>query len=91
MSWPGKDPESLGTVKFGIRIDDGWSDLGNFYFYEQVSLIDIHPRYGPAEGNGIIYLDGAKFFSDFPNSEVGCKVGESVGKGTVVDQTKIMC
>lgn len=58
MSWPGKDKDALGTVKFGIKIDDGWSDLGNFYFYEQISVHDLMPRYGPAEGNGIIYVTG---------------------------------
>jgi len=91
MSWPGKDPEALGTVKFGIRIDDGWSDLGNFYFYEQISVSDLTPRYGPSEGNGLIYVSGIKFVNDFPNSELGCKIGESIGKGVLIDQTLVMC
>lgn len=91
MSWPGKDPLATGLVKFGIRIDDGWADLGNFFFYEQVSLIDIYPRFGPAEGRGLIYLNGAKFINDFPNSELGCKIGDSIGKGTLIDQTMMTC
>lgn len=80
MGWPGKDPKSIGQVKLGLQIDNSWSDEGFFYFYEQIELIDVYPRYGPAEGSGIIYLYGSKFRDEFSNSQLACKIGESVGK-----------
>ena len=85
MVWPGKDKDSIGAVRFGIRIDDGWTDLGTFYYYTQVALNDVMPRYGPAEGRGLIYLTGQRFVNDFPNAELGCKIGKSIGKGTLLD------
>lgn len=91
MSWPGKDPRSTGLVKFGMSMDGSWTDFGNFYFYQQVDMDDIFPRYGPADGHGIIYVYGSKFRDDFPNSELGCRVGEHIGQGQLIDQTTIRC
>jgi len=91
MTWPGKDKESTGLVPFGIKIDDGWTDLGRFHFYTQVALDDVVPRYGPAQGRGLIYLTGQRFTNSFPNAELGCKIGKSVGKGTLVDANTIVC
>jgi len=79
MVWPGKDHKATGSVKFGISFDGSWTDFGNFYYYQQIELDDVYPRYGPADGHGIITLYGAKFRDDFPMSELGCKVGDNVG------------
>jgi len=91
MTWPGKDPQATGLVKLGVFVDESWSDLGNFYFYQQVELSEIYPRYGPWEGSGIIYMYGTKFRDDFANSELGCKIGESVGKASLIDQSTMRC
>lgn len=56
MNLPGA---TIGKVSIGIRIDDGGTEFEKgFYFYEQVVLDDVFPRYGPAEGKGKIYLMG---------------------------------
>lgn len=91
MALPGKDPWATGNVKFGVSIDGSWTDFGNFYYYEQISLNDITPRIGPAEGEGIIYFYGAKFRDNFANVEIGCKIGDSIGSGQMVDSSTIKC
>lgn len=82
----GNRDAAIGRVKFGVKIEDSYTDLGDFHYYKQVELDSITPRFGPAQGNGLIYIAGKYFTSDFPNAEVGCKIGESIGKGIVVDE-----
>lgn len=91
MVWPGKDMHQTGSVKFGISFDGSWTDFGNFFYYTQIELDDIYPRYGPADGHGIITLYGAKFRDDFPNAELGCKIGENIGQGQLIDQNTVRC
>ena len=86
-----KGDAAIGKVKIGVKIEDSFTDLGDFHYYKQVELESVTPRLGPAEGSGIIYLAGRYFTSDFPNSEVGCKVGDSIGKGIVIDEQLIQC
>lgn len=80
-----------GSVKFGISFDGSWTDFGNFFYYTQIELDDVYPRYGPADGHGIITLYGAKFRDDFPNAELGCKIGENIGQGQLIDQNTVRC
>ena len=85
MTWPGKDPKVTGSVKLGISIDGSWTSFGTFFYYKQIELDSISPRFGPAEGSGLIYFYGSRFRDDFPNAELGCKIGESIGKGELID------
>ena len=49
------------------------------------------PRTGPSEGRGIIYFYGRNFREDFPLADVGCKIGDAVGKGKVMNGNTIRC
>lgn len=91
MIWPSKDLSATGAVRFGISMEGSWTDFGDFFYYTQIELDDVFPRYGPAEGHGIVYLTGTKFRDDFHNSELGCKIGENIGKGEIMNTTCIRC
>jgi hypothetical protein len=62
-----------------MSLDGKWVSFGDFFYYKQIELDEVQPTYGPANGNGIIYLYGDNFRSDFANAELGCKIGESIG------------
>lgn len=51
----------------------------------------MSPRNGPSEGKGIIYFYGKKFRADFRGAELGCKIGDAIGQGTLVDEGTIKC
>ena len=51
----------------------------------------MYPHTGPSEGHGVIYFYGRNFREDYPNAEVGCRVGDSVGKGKVLNSGTIRC
>lgn len=91
MCLPTKDPNVIGSVKFGVNFDKSYSDFGNFYYYKQISFTEMQPRYGPNEGKGIIYFSGENFRDDFPGAQLGCKLGDAVGDGWMVDATTIKC
>jgi hypothetical protein len=91
MMFPGKDPRATGGVKFGMSMDGSWTDFGIFYYYEQIELEDVQPTYGPNLGNGLIYLYGSNFRNDFIGVEIGCKIGEAIGQGELVDSGTIRC
>ena len=85
MCLPNKDPHKTGEVKFGVKIFGVYNDFGSFYYYEQIDMSDMTPHYGPAEGRGDIFFTGDKFRDDFPGSQLGCKVGDSVGQAVLID------
>ncbi len=45
----------------------------------------MYPHIGPSEGKGIIYFYGRNFRDDFELADVGCKIGDAVGKGKVIN------
>lgn len=49
------------------------------------------PHVGPSEGKGIIYFTGRNFREDFALADIGCKVGDAIGKGKVINPTTIKC
>jgi len=51
----------------------------------------MFPHIGPAEGSGIINFYGRNFREDYSLADIGCKIGESIGKGRVVSPTLIRC
>lgn len=81
MCWEGRDPEDASAVPFNITIDKKMIKLSPFQYYRQVVLEDMTPHYGPAEGEGQILFYGSNFRNDFPNVDIACKIGESIGKG----------
>jgi hypothetical protein len=92
MCLPGKDPNALGLVKFGVTIHGVYNDFGNFYYYEQIKMNDMFPHYGPNEGRGDIYFDGEKLRDDFPGAQLGCKIGDAVGEAILSeDKTRMKC
>jgi hypothetical protein len=54
MCLPTKDPNAIGSVKFGVQIHGVFNDFGNFYYYEQISMSAMDPHFGPNEGKGDI-------------------------------------
>ena len=91
MCLPTKDPKAIGLVKFGVNFDKSYSDFGNFYYYTQIAFTEMQPRYGPNEGKGIIYFQGERFRDDFPGVQIGCKLGDAIGEGVMIDPTTIKC
>ena len=53
----GKD--EIGSALFNITIDGKIIKLPPFYYYRQVTLDDMTPHYGPAEGEGKILFYGS--------------------------------
>jgi hypothetical protein len=51
----------------------------------------MFPKIGPSEGKGAIYFYGRNFRDDYQLADVGCKIGDSIGKGKVVNPTTIRC
>jgi IPT/TIG domain len=51
----------------------------------------MFPHIGPSEGKGIVRIYGKNFRDDFALQEVGCKIGESVGKARVISSTEMRC
>lgn len=49
------------------------------------------PHTGPSEGKGVIYFYGRNFREDFALADIGCKIGDSIGKGHVVSPTALKC
>ena len=45
----------------------------------------MYPHIGPSEGKGIIYFYGKNFRDDFELADVGCQIGDAVGKGKVIN------
>lgn len=85
----GKD--FFGNVPFEVSIngDDWHSFTGGFQYYEQPIVNDIYPKSGPNVGKGKIKFYGDKFRSDFQLAEVYCKIGDSYGKGKVIDKNNM--
>ena len=65
MVLPSKDPSVTGNVKFGVMVDGSWTDFGNFHYYKQITVNDMNPKVGPAEGEGLIYFYGQDFHDNF--------------------------
>ena len=51
----------------------------------------MFPHIGPSEGRGVIYFYGKNFRDDYSLADVGCKIGEAIGKGKVVNSNTIKC
>ena len=51
----------------------------------------MYPHTGPSEGHGAIFFYGKNFREDYPLAEVGCKIGDSIGKGRVLNSNTIKC
>ena len=85
-------PNHFGNVDFAVVIDGNWHKFpGGFQYYEQIELDDMYPHDGPSEGKGAIYFYGRGFREDYRNAEVGCRIGDSIGKGKVLSSTTIKC
>lgn len=85
-------PTYFGNVDFAMIIDGNWHKFtGGFQYYEQVVIEDIYPKTGPSEGRGVIQIFGSNFREDFLLADVGCKIGESIGRGKVIDKNTINC
>lgn len=55
-------------------------------------LDEIYPHIGPSEGKGIVYFYGQKFRDDFELANVGCKIGDTINKGKVINGgTAVKC
>ena len=90
MALPTKDPNKTGKVQFGLKFDDVFNDFGTFYYYKQISFASIEPFYGPSEGAGEIFFTG-EHFEDFPEAQIGCKLGDSMGQADIVKPGTIKC
>jgi hypothetical protein len=51
----------------------------------------MYPHIGPSEGRGIINFYGRNFRDDFALADIGCKIGDAVGKGKVINANTIRC
>jgi hypothetical protein len=52
---------------------------------------DMFPHIGPSEGKGIINFYGVNFRDDFELADIGCKIGDAIGKGKVIAPNHIKC
>lgn len=87
-SWPRDKFES---TDFGVIIDGSKHDFGNFYYFKQITISDVVPADGPAEGHGAIYFIGRDFRDDYENSKLSCRIGNKLGQATLVDSETVRC
>ena len=85
LEWAGPVPMEVSIC--GNRHNFG----GPFHYYKQIQVYDITPRIGPSEGEGVIYIYGKDFTSDFPYADPGCRVGNSVGKAEILSSGEMKC
>jgi hypothetical protein len=79
-------PDYFGNVDFAVVIDGNWHKFtGGFQYYPQITLDDMYPHIGPSEGRGIVNFYGRNFRDDFALADIGCKIGDAVGKGKVIN------
>mmetsp|Transcript_10725 Transcript_10725/g.18003 ORF Transcript_10725/g.18003 Transcript_10725/m.18003 type:complete len:92 (+) Transcript_10725:96-371(+) len=86
--WPA---DSYETVNFYILVDGGKHDFGNFHYYKQITVEEVTPLIGPQEGRGAIYFIGRNYRDDFENSNVGCRIGNTLGSAQLIDSETIRC
>lgn len=81
-------PDYYGNVDFAISPNgQSWYPFdGGFQYYEQPTVEDIDPKMGPSEGAGVINFYGDNFRADYPNAELGCKIGSAKGKAQYVSE-----
>jgi len=87
-TWPS---DRYDTVNFHVLIDGGKHDFGDLHYFKQIEITDVSPLLGPNEGHGAIYFMGRSFRTDFPNSKLGCRIGNSVGLALLMDSETIRC
>jgi|JI9StandDraft_2_1071091.scaffolds.fasta_scaffold62881_2 hypothetical protein len=75
----------------GTRDDDWHNFAGGFQYYQQPIVEDIFPKQGPNEGVGVINFYGEGFRADYPLAQLGCRVGQRVGKAVFVSSKQIKC
>ena len=82
-----------GKVDFGISLNgiDKKVFQGGFYYYNQPTVSDIYPRTGPSKGNALVRVFGEGFRNNFAGVNLGCKIGNSYGKGEFVSKSEIKC
>jgi len=82
-----------GAVDFGISLNgiDKKIFSGGFYYYNQPIVTDIFPRTGPSKGNALIKVFGEGFRNNFAGINLGCKIGDSYGKGVFKSKNEINC
>ena len=85
--------EFFGNVPFGVTVNgEDWHQFpGGYHYYEQPTVKDIYPKYGPDQGHGKIHFYGSKFRSDFPNAQPFCKIGDHYAKATIIDAGNAEC
>jgi hypothetical protein len=84
--------EWFGEVEFAIVIDGNWHKFtGGLQYYPQIKLDDMYPHIGPSEGNGSVFFYGKNFRDDFELVDIGCKIGNAVGKGKIFSPNTIIC
>jgi len=82
-----------GKVDFGITLNgiDKKVFQGGFYYYYQPEVDSIFPKTGPSKGNALIKVFGKGFRNDFPGVNLGCKIGDSYGKGEYINDKEMNC
>lgn len=91
MALPNKDPKVTGYVSFGLMFDSNFNDFGQFYYYDQIAFAEITPTFGPNIGEGEILFTGDNFREDFQGVEIGCKLGDAIGQGELIQPGTIKC
>jgi len=92
MPKPKQGDDTFGEVELAIVIDGNWHKFsGGFQYYQQIVIDDMYPHIGASEGNGTIYFYGKNFRDDYSTVDIGCKIGNSIGKGKLVNSATIRC
>ena len=69
-----------------------WNNfVGGFQYYPQPIVDDIYPKQGPNEGVGVINFYGEGFRDDYQLADLGCKIGDSVGKAVFISSKQLKC
>jgi hypothetical protein len=86
-------PKFFGNVNFALSMNgNSWHEfVGGFQYYEQPSVEDIYPKFGPNQGKGVVNFYGKNFRGDFDLSDLACKIGDSVGLAQVISDSQMKC
>ena len=83
----------FGNVEFAVAPNGKeWNNfVGGFQYYPQPIVDDIYPKQRPSEGVGVINFYGEGFRDDYQLADLGCKIGDSIGKAVFVTSKHMKC
>ena len=82
-----------GYVDLGLYLNglDEFKYKDGFYYYVQPTIESVYPLTGPSSGSPVFHVYGKGFKDDFRCSNLACKIGNVIGEGELISDSKMRC